>query len=387
MFVSHPLCAAAAFMAFALIGARRRPFAAALLTGLVTLFEYQGAMLSLVLGLYALFSYRDRRSRLLFVAGAALCAALLLTCQRLAFGHALRTPFAYLADEKLRAGHVRGLVGLGLPQAGALWALCFDRTVGLFGTSPFLWLLVPAFVMARQAREVRWAFAICVVLLLTMSGITNWRAGWSIGPRYLVPIMPFAVFVIANGAARLLDRGRLAVELTRGVAAGLSAASALTIGLIAIVINTLPYDIVRPLGQVAIPFLRAGFVPYHLGDLVGWHAPTFAYVAVLALLCATVVPLLVRAREGWLRWPAALLVCAIGVAPALPSPSLECPRGVRRLSEIWEPQGRDRIQRLRRAAAANPCEWRTVARLERALCWEGAADDAAKAEDLDCRAR
>jgi hypothetical protein len=362
MFASHALIAVAAVVAFALIGERRRPFLVGNLIGLTTLLEYQAAPLSLVLAIFALVSFRDRRARFAVAGGAALHAVVLVAWQWCAFGGPLRTPYPLLADETLREGHVRGLFGVGWPRAAALRGLLFDSVVGLFGTSPFLWLLPPAMVVAWRESRARWATAAMVALVFTIAGVSNWRGGWSVGPRYLVGIMPFAVWLIAIAAARLRWRAPVVA-----VAGGLAVASALTVGLVSIVINTLPYDVHRPLAEVALPMIRAGYVPYHLGS--------FTVIAVALMLAPTVAAFADR-RQLLVRIPIVVAVAALASWPALVRPrGVECPHTVARLTEIWEPPGRDRVAPLRARAAADPCLWPRVARLERDLCWQGADDD------------
>ena len=387
MFVSHSLSAAIAFVAFAFVIAQERPFLVGNLLGLVTLLDYQGAIVSVTLGLFALLRYRNQRERLSFAAGATVQLVILLVFQHFAFGSAFRAPFHYLEDEHLRAHHSRGFFGVGLPSPSAVRSLCLDRTVGLFGTSPFMWLALGAAPFAWRKTEARWAAAMVLLLLIAAAGITNWRAGWSIGPRYLVTAMPFAVFVALLGLDRFASRGEVERGIARGLAGGLLLASIATVGLISIIFNTLPYDISNPLMQVAIPFLRAGFVPHHAGELLGWSSPAFFSVVVVALFAAGVIAATSEARGRLLRWPIAAALCFLALAPLVFSRAADCPRGVRRLTEIWEPHGRDRVGRLRAAAMENPCVWHHVAALERSLCWEGADDDDMRGFGASCPRR
>ena len=387
MFVSHSLAAAVAFVAFALIAAETRPLLVGNLLGLVTLLDYQGAVVSVTLGVFALVRYRGQRARLRFTSGALAQLAVLLLFQHLAFGSAFRVPFHHLEDEHLRAHHAHGFFGFAWPSASALKTLCLDRTIGFFGTSPFMWLAVAAAPLAWRKREMRWAMATVLILLVAVSGITNWRAGWSVGPRYLVTAMPFAVVVAVAGLDLVARRGAVARGIARGLAAGLLLASIATVGLISIVFNTLPYDISNPLMQVAVPFLRAGFVPHHAGEWFGWTSPAFFSLAVAALFAVGVVAALSDARGHLARWPITAVVCALALAPLVFGGRGDCPRGVRRLTEIWEPQGRDRIGSLRAAAMQDPCLWHKVATLERLVCWEGADDDEFRALGASCPRR
>jgi hypothetical protein len=384
MFVSHSLSAAIAFIAFTLIVSRSRPLLVGILLGFVTLLDYQGAVVSVMLGLFAIIRFDGQRARMMFIVGALSQLLLLLLFQHAAFGSAFRAPFHHLEDENLRAHHANGFLGFGLPNVEALRTLCTDRTVGLFGTSPFLWLTVAVVPLVWRKREAKWALGTVLVLLVAVSGITNWRAGWSIGPRYLVTAMPLAVFVAIAGLDLFAKRGELQRGIARGLAGGLLIASVATVGLISIVFNTLPYDISNPLMQVAIPFVRAGFVPHHAGELIGWTSPAFFSVAVVALFGAALVAAVYGVRGPFTRWGVAATICVVALAPVLVRPA-DCPRGVRRLTEIWEPQGRDRIGTLRAAAMQNPCLWHRVATLERSVCWEGADEDELRGFGGNCR--
>lgn len=391
MFASHALIGCAAFAAFALASDRRRPFVVGNLLGLCTLLEYTAAPLSLVLGLYALLQYDDWRARGRFVAGAALHALVLCGFQWIAFGGPFTPPHHFLADETLRANHVHGFYGVGAPTAAALHGLLLDPTTGLFGVSPFAWLVVLA-LFAWRRSDARWAAAASLAMVLAVAGVTNWRGGWCVGPRYLVGLMPFVAWLCAVGAAAVgpslarAIRGReeWVRSLARGAFAGLAVASAATCGLVSIVINTLPYDVHQPLAEVALPLLRAGFVPHHAGELVGLGGPGCFYVVVAALFAAALVAALSHPRDLVVRAPVLVVVAALALWPALQRRG-DCPHTVARLTEIWEPPGRDRLATLRARAHADPCLWSRVGALERGLCWQGADDDALRAFGHDCR--
>jgi hypothetical protein len=145
---------------------------------------------------------------------------------------------------------------------------------------------------------------------------------------------------------------------------------------VSIVINTLPYDVHRPLAEVALPLIRAGFVPY--------HALPFALVAT-ALVLAPLLASFVERAQPIARAAILLAIAALATAPALARPrDSDCPHTVARLTEIWEPQARDAITPLRERATADPCLWPRVARLERDLCWQGADEDELRAFGHDC---
>jgi hypothetical protein len=385
-FVSHALTAALAFIAFAFICAGQRPFLVGNLIGLITVLEYHGIFTSLVLAVHALWVFRQRRALAWLFGGIAIHAFVLLGFQKAAFGSAWRTPFQYLEDRHLLENHRRGFLGLGLPRLDALVPLCLNRTIGLFGTSPFSWLAVLAPIVAWRRPAVRWAAVMFFVLPVAVSGLASWSGGWSIGPRYLVTIAPFAAFLIAMGLEALGDRGAWQRAVARGLGGGLVVASGVIVGVLSLLVNNLPPTIENPLVQVTIPFLRAGFVPYSAVDLFGVASPGWFYLFVAALAVLGGMAAFAAPRGHWSRWPAVAIAIAIALAPvARAHGSYYCPYALKRMSEIWEPSGRDRIASLRAEAAENPCKWWRAGALEGGVCWLGAEADQQRAIEAGCR--
>src|SRR5207245_1744748 len=96
------------------------------------------------------------------------------------------------------------------------------------------------------------AIAACAGVAVVLSGMAGWRGGWSVGPRYLSPLPPFfamGALIALELAARASD---LARTVARGVAVGLAAAGALSLGLVSILFDTVPEETTRPLAQLAL---------------------------------------------------------------------------------------------------------------------------------------
>ena len=262
MFVSHALCGAAAFTAFALTERERRTrraardrragvgFAAGFFVGLTPLFEYHAFPLAAVLGLYALATFWRPKTLFAFALGGAIDASLLMLFQWRSFGSPFKPGHSMVEDPGLAQRHQDGVYGVSSPNWDALSQLSFSKTFGFFGTSPYLWLGLGAIlfglVFARGTRRERrhgraanlaWMTAM-LVFFLTASAASVWRGGWTIGPRLLGAAPPFFAFgalVTLEGFAR---KGRWRRATARGVAGGLAIASAVTIGLVALVYNT-----------------------------------------------------------------------------------------------------------------------------------------------------
>lgn len=414
MFASHALFAVAAFVSFAVTArARTTPsrdrtardaFVAGFCAGWVTLLEYHALPVSVVLALYAAVTFRPsfhRRRVGPFAAlagGGLLHVALMAFFQWRAFGSPL-TPGHRMSENGEFARLLnQGYFGIQTPDLGHAGSLLFNRGYGLFGTSPYLWLgllVVPFGVLsgfggprsrgARRGATLVW-LAACGVLVLTVSAAINWRGGWTVGPRYLGACPAFLVLGAVT-AQEQLARGRRSRRVwVRALAAGAALASAAQTGLVSVLCNTLPETVGRPLPEVALPLLRAGFVPRHLLDLAGVSSPTFGYLVVLAgaLACGSLLVFAPPPRETWARRvgraAGGLVVAGLALVPAFsePAPEEGTDGGVatrRYFAEVWEPAGRDRIAKLRERVGKThaPCGYLRLAALEKSMALDAEA--------------
>jgi len=420
MFASHALFAVAAFVSFAVTArARATPrrertsrdaLVAGFCAGWVTLLEYHALPVSVVLALYAAitFARRDLRPLAALAFGGLVHVALMALFQWRAFGSPL-TPGHRMSENGEFARLLnQGYFGIQTPDLGHAGSLLFNRGYGLFGTSPYLWLgllVVPFGVLSgfggprsrgrRRSATLVW-LAACAVLVLTVSAAINWRGGWTVGPRYLGACPAFLVLGAVTAQEQLARGGRARRTWVRAIAAGAALASAAQTGLVSVLCNTLPESVGRPLPEVALPLLRAGFVPRHLLDLAGVSSPTFGYVVVLAggLACGLLLVGAPLWREGWARRVGraslGLVVACLALVPAFsePAPEEGTDGGVaarRYFAEVWEPAGRDRIAKLRERVAKThaPCGYLRLAALEKGMALDAeAARHAALAGDV-----
>jgi hypothetical protein len=108
----------------------------------------------------------------------------------------------------------------------ALWGILLSPYRGLFYSAPWLLLAIPGGVLLarRGARgEALVCAAIAVLFVWMNASLVDWPGGWAVGPRYLVPCIPFMV-VLAGGwfappAVRLPRAARVAGALLTGYAA------------------------------------------------------------------------------------------------------------------------------------------------------------------------
>lgn len=233
--------------------------------GLAGLIEYQAVVLSALLSIPAL-RFGLRRAPLpaaAFALGALPCAALLLFYNKRAFGSPFELSYHHLVEPSLQALHGTGLAGATKPTLKAFGGLLFSTHRGLFASSPLLGvgLLALLWPNPRMTPVLR-AFLLlsATYFLLIVASSSVWYAGWSYGPRLLIPLS----CLLALSAGLLCDRYRNRPLITVPLTAA---------GLFGLVCNQLmqvtfsepPPDMAQPLVQSALPMLKAGLVAPNLG--------------------------------------------------------------------------------------------------------------------------
>ena len=237
LFVSHSLAAASGFGAFMLIYDRRRPALAGLLTAGVTLFEYPGLVVSAVLAIWALASF-DRKAWPAFIGAALLPTAAVMHFHASAFGSPFTPGHRWLENPAYRKLARAGLYGMtSLPKPAALLGLTLNPGYGLLPMTP---LFAAALLPPYRQRGALVALGSAVGLLLAISCMNNWRGGWTVGPRYLTPILPFLAWRALEGLRRLPRRP-----------ARLFALAALAVGLVLSGLTSAWYPHVPP--KIAFP--------------------------------------------------------------------------------------------------------------------------------------
>lgn len=398
MFASHAQYAAVAFLAFASIEREKRlsqgdprarrwtmALAAGWCTSACVALEYHALFIAILLSIFAATTFWRPTRLVAFGAGALANVPPVMIFHWRAYGNPLTPGHQMLETPGFAETHHTGLWGIVWPTWDHVEALAVDPGFGFFGMSPYMWIAligIPVLLFSgRNARRATIMWALCgLTLFLVNAGIIVWRAGWTVGPRYLSAAPPFFAF----GAALALERFARSVPwrraVARGVGGGLALASVLAIGTVSLVYDTLPEAIQRPFLQFAVPMAYVGFVPHHVGEWFGWSSTTLWYIACAAMLAAPILAGIFALRErGWRRNTLRVVVFVLGLAaglvPQFSKPSDGSPLFVVHPSAafgpFWEPAGRDRIAELRVDAerygsrGPGPCLWLKIVELER----------------------
>jgi hypothetical protein len=307
-FFSHQLTAALSFGAF-YIGylvrhGRIAPpwvMAAGLMLGFAVISEYPTALLALGVGLYMLSALRgQRRWTVAFVLSAVPPVLLLMAYNWAIFRTPL--PVGYRYSERYTELHGEGLLSVTYPHAEAWWGITFGSFRGLFYVSPVLLLAAVGFWPWWRSGRMRAEWAVCVWatvgLLLFNGSSAMWQGGYSVGPRYVVAMLPFltmglGAFVLAWGDRRW----------ARGLTWALAAWSFVVVWALTLAGQNYPDWTPAPLFNYALPRLLAGDVARNLGmavNLRGWQSllPLAAILAILVVLLVKAARSATRARSA-----------------------------------------------------------------------------------------
>jgi hypothetical protein len=328
MFVGHALAAAAVFSAFILVddprldaarpdeagaGSARavwwRLCAAGFLAALAVTLEYQVVVVALALGVYLVV--RRRRAILPFATGALPPAVALGAYHTVLFGRPWIFPFGRVENPVFaRTAHQAGFHGLSLPHLEAFPAFLISPAYGLFAFSPVLLLGLGGaiYLVARgPRREAALTLVIAGSMFVFISGMSNWRAGWCVGPRYIASVTPFLLLPVIQLWPRLCKQAWASALLV-----GLTIPSVLLNVVSGALYPHYPEQFDNPLFDLAFPLLGDGYTPYGLGWLLGLRG--LAAMAPLALVVLGALALVAAGEDPRPRRGAAHLALALAIA-------------------------------------------------------------------------
>ncbi len=228
--------------------------------------EYQAILVALALAIYLMV--RNRRAILPF-AGGALAPAIALGAYHTAlFGRPWTLPYANIENPVFaQTAHKAGFDGLSLPHLEAFPAFLISPAYGLFAFSPVLILGLAGaiFLVARgPRREAVLTLVIAASMFMFIAGMSNWRGGWCVGPRYIATVAPFLLLPLVQLWPRLAKHAVATAAIV-----GLTIPSVLLNVVSGALYPHYPEQFDNPVFDLAFPLVGAGFTPYGLGWLLG----------------------------------------------------------------------------------------------------------------------
>ncbi|HZU20804.1 MAG TPA: hypothetical protein VE982_06270 [Gaiellaceae bacterium] len=212
LFFAHALSTTLGFAAFFLLWRERQGpprlalvAAAGVVAGLATVVEYPLVVLGVVLGLYAVSRGDVVRRGLAYGAAAVAGALPSFLYNAWAFGSPLTFPYAHAVLVPGKSGHDvigandQGVYGVASPHLGRAVDLLFSQ-FGLLRLTPVVAMgAVGAVLLYRGGRraEALVVAGVAALFLLYNSGYYLPFGGWTPGPRFLIPVLPFLAFPLA----------------------------------------------------------------------------------------------------------------------------------------------------------------------------------------------
>ncbi len=277
-FYSHQLSAALLLAAFSLafnrekIGQVGRLLLTGFLIGYAVISEYQVVLIAAILFLYTFYQLIRKGSWLKIgwvVLTGLLVMSIWMVYNTLIFGGPFNLSYSYSADWAVQ--HHTGFMSFTFPHWDAFWGITFSQFRGLFILSPLLLLAFPGLVVWWRNKAFRPELVVIVAIILAM-GLFNsssimWWGGFSVGPRYFLPAVPFMAIPLGMFLNR--NSQKTWANILAGVLALLSLAG--TWGMTLAGQSFPPDTILDPFAAYAFPNWQSGNIARNLGTLLGFN--------------------------------------------------------------------------------------------------------------------
>ena len=238
LFYSHQLVAGLLLLALAIVVegregpaavTPRRLFVVGLLLGYAVASEYPAALAAAVIVGYAAWVVQSWRRLAWIAAGGAIPILGLAAYHAAAWGDPFITGYTFTIIPGRDTGGL--LPGVTLPHLTLLPKLLFSLERGIIRFSPWLALALPGAVRMVRSRSLRAEGLLCLAVIALFLALNcaqtmtpdDWRGGAGLGPRYLVPSLPFYALAMV-GLVVPGWSGWTAHRLVRGLAVAAFAA-------------------------------------------------------------------------------------------------------------------------------------------------------------------
>lgn len=160
------------------------------------LLEPSALLLLVAVFTYLVCSRESRKYFPLFLLGCVPPGIVQCAYNSICFGHPLASSYSYANDAVM--WKVEGRL-FGVPSPRRLLQLLFSPYRGLFVSSPILLMSLTGIVFSVKTRRWRAEAILCsgaaLLFIVFIASFYAWHGGSAIGPRYLLPVVPFIFFL------------------------------------------------------------------------------------------------------------------------------------------------------------------------------------------------
>lgn len=312
-------------------------FISGLLSGLTVLSEYPTAPVIVFLTIFIFIKLIDKKKIIYFIAGGLIIAAFMFSYNTICFDNPISVGYSTYGSKENPswAQMKKGVMGIELPRIDVIYKLLFGTYRGLFYLAPFLLLSIPGFYFFFKIKEKRHFFYLSILItvfyLCLNSGYGNsqifWGGGYAMGPRHLVPMIPFLMVPILLSLKRIKFLGVFLILIS------------ILISFMAVAVAPrAPYEYSNPLIQYYITnffrgelsknivttfppkFSSREFVAYNLGEIFGLKRIK-SIMPLLFFWIAILIPLINHSRQytdklkilSWIKILSIILFFIIGI--------------------------------------------------------------------------
>jgi len=261
-------------------------FIAGILAGCTVMTEYPTAPVIVFITIYLLVKLINKKRIFFFIVGGLIIAVLLFTYNYTCFDNPFSVGYStYGSNENPSWSQMKkGVMGIQMPRPTIIYKLLFGTYRGLFYHSPFLLLSIPGFFLLFAVKNRRSFFYLSLIVVIYYLCLNSgygdspifWGGGVAMGPRHLIPMLPFLIVPALLALRRIRYLGVFLILLS------------ISFAFMAVAVEPrAPYDYMNPLAHYYIAnffrgelsknivttfppkFDNRDFVAYNIGEIFG----------------------------------------------------------------------------------------------------------------------